>query len=101
LLGGDGIYTLTRGLNTSKWDDKYDDVTNNFTFTIAGNGSNDFAVAGGYGDICHFNGRTWKSYLGREVEAFYGNLYGMDMKGNTICAVGGTGREPIILLGQR
>ncbi|MCU7495232.1 MAG: hypothetical protein HF314_09525 [Ignavibacteria bacterium] len=100
-LGGDGIFTLNRGINPFSWDDKYDEVTRYYTHTISGNASNDFAIAGGFGEICHFNGKTWKNYMGSEVAMFYGNFYGMDMKGNTICAVGSTGSEAILYLGQR
>lgn len=100
-LTGDGIFTLTNGFNTASWDNKYDAVTMYYTHSIAGNKDNDIAVAGSFGDICHFNGKTWRNYLGREVEKFYGNLWSIDMKGNTICAVGISGNLAYVVLGYR
>jgi energy-converting hydrogenase Eha subunit B len=61
-------------------------------------------LCGGYGNIVHFNGFAWKSYLGNELQRFNGNLTGIDFKGNTVCAIGsgvGDGNIGVIMIGKR
>jgi hypothetical protein len=100
-IAGDADFVKNLNSGNEEWNKFSNKVTKYWSYSVKGNDLNDMVLAGSFGDICHFNGRTWKSYLGSEVEAFYGNLYGMDMKGNTICAVGGDGRLAIVYLGQR
>ncbi|OYV84562.1 MAG: hypothetical protein B7Z63_06720, partial [Ignavibacteriae bacterium 37-53-5] len=57
---GQGIYEKTP-LSQSTWhEDSVDTV--DFFSSIRGNAWNDFFVAGGYGQLLHFNGKTWRSY---------------------------------------
>jgi|GEM_PF-4951469 len=73
---------------------------------IRGNGYNDVVISGAGGDIAHFNGVRWIDYLGNGLQNFYGNLYGLAIKDNAVCAVGNevTGSSTIqvvIIIGKR
>jgi hypothetical protein len=68
----------------------------NYTHMIRGNGGNDVITVGGYYEITHFNGRTWKSYYFWTADD--GNLWSVGFKKDFLVAVGmhATGRAVIV-----
>ena len=70
-----------------------------YIFDIAANDINDVIAVGGHGGIMHYNGTSWKNYI--DETAFYGNLTGVDMKGDLIAAAGYTDWSGRILIGKR
>jgi len=72
-----------------------------YTHTIHGVDLNDIATAGGSGYLSHFNGITWKHYMGNELPDIYGNYYGVDIKDNIIVAVGTDGNGEVLTIGRR
>lgn len=93
---GDGVFRLRNG----KWKEE-PRFTIYYTNKIRGQANNDIVICGGGGDIAHFNGIEWRDYLNNPLEEFYGNLNSIDIKGNTVCAVGTDGFYAIIILGTR
>lgn len=103
-LTGGNIYRKNNFEGSEIWKEWLPRVTQNYLFGIRGNGLNDIIMAGAYGEIAHYNGITWRSYLGNETPEFYGNLVSIDIKGNTVCAVGsgvGDGNIGVITIGKR
>ncbi|MGE5859258.1 MAG: hypothetical protein ACM34J_01805, partial [Ignavibacteria bacterium] len=50
----------------------------------------------------HFNGETWKNYLGEGLEEISGNYYSTAIKDNTIVAVGNSADgKAIAVIGGR
>ncbi len=97
-VSGDGIYTTTnfnkvwQNLNLPKY----------YGYSIRGAGFNDIVVCGGAGYLGHFNGYSWKNYLGAGLEVITGNYYSTSIKGNTIIAVGNTAEgRAIAVIGKR
>ncbi len=97
-VGGDGIFTTTsldkawQELNLPKY----------FVYTIRGTELNDIVVCGGAGYLGHFNGYTWKNYLGNGLEEISGNYISTAIKGNTIVAVGYLANgKAIAVIGKR
>ena len=70
--------------------------------TPFGNSANDFFVAGGWGFIAHWNGKSWYQYTPYfdYTASFYG-AGGESVKGNTACIVGVKNGSSWILVGQR
>ncbi|MCU7526783.1 MAG: hypothetical protein HF308_20115, partial [Ignavibacteria bacterium] len=100
-ITGDGHFVKNLNIGTEKWDFFSRSFTRYWSDAVRGNDLNDIVLAGAFGDICHFNGKTWKTYLGNGTEYINGSLNGVDINGNTICAVGTTGSSSVIVLGQR
>jgi hypothetical protein len=100
-ITGDGHFVKNLKSGTEKWKFFSRSFTRYWSNSVKGNDLNDIVLAGSFGDICHFNGKTWKAYLGNGIDYFNGDLNGMDIKGDMICAVGTTGGSSVVVLGQR
>ena len=99
-IGGSGIKLNNVNIKKNAWISyPHGLITSSYIFDIAGNDINDVAAVGGHGEIIHYNGAGWKSYI--DETAFYGNLTGVDMKGDMIAAAGYTDRSGRILIGKR
>jgi hypothetical protein len=68
----------------------------NSLFAVRGNDFNDVFMFGF--EKTHFNGYTWRDYRDRFN---YGYFFGVDVKGDLVCAVGRTGGRGIALIGKR
>ena len=97
-IGGAGLYpSYTLG---PIW--QYDNTLPlYYTHTMQGIDLNDIVTAGGSGSVSHYNGITWKHFLGNELPDIYGNYYGIDIKNNVIVAVGSEGNNDILAIGRR
>ncbi len=95
---GQGIYEKT-SLSQSTWQEDSVDTVDFFS-SIRGNAWNDFFVAGGYGQLLHFNGKTWRSYqdvLGLQQ----GGIARIAVKGNLMIGVGYLGSKAVAFVGRR
>ena len=95
---GQGIYEKN-SLSDSVW--KQDSVdTVDFFSCVRGNAWNDFFVAGGYGQLLHYNGKSWQSYrnvLGMQS----GGITSIAVNGNLMIGVGGLGSKAVAFVGRR
>jgi len=95
---GDGIYEKIL-LSESSWKNEPLDITNYSTTGVRGNGLHDIFISGAFGEILHFNGVSWKSFID---ETGFDGAYGeIAVKNNVVVAVGGEGQLAKILIGKR
>jgi hypothetical protein len=97
---GDGIFYSNELNERSKWIELVPDITTYYTHAIRGIEINDIFVVGAYNTVIHFNGMTWKNYLGNTLPNLGYHLSRMDYKGDIVAAVGYLGRDGIILIGK-
>jgi len=97
-LGGGGIFRKTN-LADSLWKIRHNGVTIYSTNRIRGNRSNDIALTGGYGEVLHYNGYDFKSYI--SLTSVNGNYYSTDIKDNIIVVVGEDGPKAAVTIGTR
>ncbi len=95
---GDGIY-YKRSLHEEKW--KTLNISRYVTTAICGTSINDVFIAGAYGEVLHFNGKTWKSLRGNALPNEANLMSGISYKENKVCIVGYDGRFGIIYLGTK
>jgi len=97
--GGDGIYEKT-SLADSNWGNDPLTISRYSTTGIHGNGLNDMFVVGAFGEVLHFNGSTWKSFIneGTGINGSYGRIA---MKNDLVVIVGFVGIQAIITVGKR
>jgi hypothetical protein len=75
-------------------------ITNYVGFAIRGNNTNDVFAAGAFLEIAHYNGVSWRNYL-NEISSSSGAIGRVATKENIIAAVGGEGRNALIIIGKR
>jgi hypothetical protein len=97
-VGGDGIYQKKQ-ISDSVWQNKPYDITTYYVYSLRGNDINDLVAVGAFGEILHFNGVNWQSYINETM--INGNLYSVGTKGNLVVAVGYGSTKGIIFIGQR
>ena len=67
---------------------------------VRGNALNDIFICGAYGEMLHYNGVSWKSYISQT--GIDGAYLGLSVSGNTVIAVGYlSSSQAIILMGKR
>ena len=98
-VAGSGIYEKDT-FSDSLWQSKAEEVVQYYTYRIRGNSENDVVAVGGYGEILHFNGSSWKSYL-PEMGLKPGNYYSVDIYKDLIVAVGSANVSAEIAVGIR
>lgn len=96
---GSGIYEK-RSLSDSVWRNEPLDITHYGTSKIRGNGINDVIVVGAFGEILHYNGFSWKSFL-PELDTFNGSYGSVDIKGNLVAITGFESVKAKITVGKR
>ena len=97
-VAGTGIYDKHL-LSDSIWSSQYYNVTNYYINCIRGNDVNDIVAVGSFGEVIHYNGMRWKSYID-ETGLTNGQYVSVAIKGNEIVAVGYNGKA-VILVGRR
>ena len=97
-VGGDGIYQKKQ-ISDSIWENKPYDITTYYVYSIRGNDINDLVAVGAFGEILHYNGLTWKSFM--DETRINGNLYSVCIKNNLVVAVGYGFTKGVIMIGQR
>jgi hypothetical protein len=96
---GAGFYDKN-DLNSANWGNGFYNITSYYLFLIKGNGMNDVVAAGGNGEVLHYNGITWLSYLS-QTRLNNGNYYSVAFKGNLLIAVGENAPKAAIVMGRR
>ena len=87
-------------LNESFWKNNIYSITTYTVFRVRGQEINDVAAVGGVGELLHFNGTSWKSFI-ENTQLLSGNYYGCSIKGNKIIAVGQNNPMAVITVGSR
>jgi hypothetical protein len=100
IVAGSGRYSKEK-ISQAKWSIKLKEITNYYTNRIRGNELNDLFIVGAYGNVMHYNGISWKSYLNKELPMINGNLLGLSQRGDLVLTVGSNDRKALIHLGYR
>ncbi len=98
-VAGSGIYNKNF-LTDNTWSSQYFNVTNYYINCIRGNDVNDVVAVGSFGEVIHYNGKSWKSFRD-ETGLSNGEYLSVAIKGNEIVAVGYDGQNAVILVGKR
>ncbi len=98
-LVGTSVYTNSNILTNSSLKEIEIDRTNYALNSIRGNSANDLFIAGAYGEILHYNGESWKSYI--DETHINGNYYKISVKDNLVVAVGLNNPNAVIAVGKR
>ncbi len=97
-VAGSGIYEK-RQLWEGRWRNDPLEITRYLIHRIRGNHVNDVVAVGGWGEVLHYNGMSWRSYY-RDTH-IDGNYYSVSMKGDWVVAVGSDGGAGVVLIGRR
>jgi len=97
-VGGSGLYEK-RSLEEPNWKNGPQDITTNYIFRIRGTGLNNIIAVGGYGEVLHYNGISWKSYY--DETKINGNYYSVDVRDDIVVAVGYNSPDAVITVGRR
>jgi hypothetical protein len=98
-IAGDGLYSKNNINSSTEWEWLHPDVTNYYLYAIKGKDTNDLFACGAFGEIIHFNGNTWKSFI--QETSINGSLNNIDFKKNLIVAVGYASPKAVITIGKR
>lgn len=96
---GSGIYEKIN-LDGGIWKNEPLDITHYGTSRIKGSALNDVFVVGAFGEILHYNGFLWKSFL-PELGTFNGSYGSLDIKGNLLAITGFESAQAKITIGNR
>ena len=101
---GDGVFEKTSLQSASWYRYPLGVAASYYSNAIRGSGINDIVIAGSYGDISHFNGKSWFEY--KKLINTENRLLSVSIKGNIVIAVGykytgGIDDYGIIYLGRR
>jgi len=86
-------------LGNSDWQKSNYNFTK-YIYRLRGTELNNIVAAGGYGDVLHFNGDSWKSYY-NDTQLNYGNYYSVAINDNIIVSVGQDNPYAVITIGRR
>ncbi|WP_041294036.1 hypothetical protein [Ignavibacterium album] len=95
---GSGIYE-NKGLGIN-WSGGGYYITTYFVRRIRANSLNDVIIVGAFGEVLHYNGYSWKSFINQTYLPL-GTYLSVDVKGNKIVAVGWDSRQAIITIGKK
>ena len=96
---GSGIYQKN-SLTDSRWRDDERAITTFYAEVVRGTAENDVFVAGDFGELLHYNGSTWRSYMA-ETTLPAGLFHAIAVKGDLIFAVGQNNPRAIVARGRR
>lgn len=96
---GSGTYEKTH-LNDPEWKGDPLDITEYFENRVRANDINDVIAVGAFGEILHFNGYNWQSYIS-QTYIQNGTLLSVDIKNNLIVATGWKSQQAVLIIGQR
>ncbi len=99
LSTGEGIFRKP-DLSASAWRKiSFEESTRYYINSIRGTAPNDIFLAGHFGEVLHFNGRSFRSY--REQTDRGGAYYALSMKNDRVAVAGSDGRAALITVGRR
>ena len=87
-------------MNERFWKNDIYSISSYTIFRIRGQEINDILATGGAGEVIHFNGYSWKSFI-ENTQLLSGNYYGCSISGNKIIAVGQNNPMAVITIGSR
>ncbi len=97
-IGGDGLFTLNKinqdWIKVENFPPFYKDI-------IRGTSLNNLFVGGSNGLLSHFNGYSWKHYLGSEIPYFTGRFLAGAINNNIIVATGWKEQKSIVIIGKK
>jgi len=96
---GDGVYEKG-DLSEATWKNSTSQITRYYTNEVRGNAANDVFVCGAYGELLHFNGRSWRSYRS-QTGLVNGQYYAVATRGNLVIAVGEDPPRAVVAIGRR
>ena len=96
---GSGMYEKS-SLSENQWRNDPLDFTTHSIYKICGTGLNDIFCVGTFGEILHFNGHRWKSFI-PELGTIDGDYYATDYKNDVVVAAGYEGTKAKIMVGIR
>jgi hypothetical protein len=94
---GDGMYEKQPCLGSSTW--TRNDATGYTTYKVRGNGVNDVFACGAYGEMIHYNGISWKSYM-TQTYLFYGMFWSLAVTNTIVIAVGENNQQAVVYIGK-
>lgn len=98
---GSGWGTYVKGKLSEEIWNKWQDVDRGtFNGCIEANGLNDVFLAGGLGQVLHFNGEEVKSFI-YEINFTAGNILSLKVKGDLVVGVGTDAHQAVIVIGKR
>jgi hypothetical protein len=96
---GSGIYSKHSILTREAWQWHHLSLTNYYINDIDGNDVNDIIACGAYGELLHFNGVSWNSYIS---QTFMSGAYTrVSLKGNLFIVVGYKTPLAVVTVGKR
>lgn len=99
-VGGGGMWKKENITSNTPWQSFESGVTPYYIYGMRGQSENDIVAAGSFGELLHYNGKSWKSF--RDLPGFNNlELYAVDIKGDVICAVGYIGSRACVVRGYR
>jgi len=98
-VSGAGLYKNQYSSTSATWEEIHPGLTNYYLDAIRGNDLNDIVVCGAFGEILHYNGASWKSYLNETY--INGALGRLSLKDNVVSCVGLNGAQAIVFIGRR
>ena len=96
---GSGIYEKIN-LAGSTWKNEPLDITQYGASKIRGSELNNVFVVGAFGEILHYNGFSWKSFL-PELGSFNGSYGSLDINGNLVAITGLESAKAKVTIGIR
>jgi hypothetical protein len=99
VVAGNGIYEKSH-FTDNNWSNNPFDITRYYIEKIRGNAENDIFAVGAFGEIVHYNGKSWKSYKSY-TELQSGSYGSIDVKGDLAIAVGKKNSLAIVAIGKR
>lgn len=97
---GGGMWKKDNVMSSTAWQTFGSGLTPYFIHGIRGQSENDIVAVGSFGELLHYNGKSWKSF--RDLPGFFNlELYAVDIKGDVICAVGNIGSKACVVRGYR
>jgi hypothetical protein len=99
ILAGTSIFSIDNIQSNSLINEVKIDRVNYALNSVRGNDINDIFIAGAFGEVLHFNGVSWKSYI--DETYINGNYYKISVKGDVAIAVGLDNPNAVIAVGIR
>ena len=100
-VAGADVFSKRNPLDNSWWwpEDLESWLSTYYRNAIRGNDLNDIFTAGDYGEILHYNGKSWQSYY--QATQLSGLYHSVAVRGNLVVAVGVSNQLGVIAMGRR
>lgn len=97
---GSGMYRKLNIGTQGPWQGLHSGITPYYIYAVRGNGVNDIAACGSFGELLHFNGVSWLSF--QRTPGFSSTeLYAIAFLHNLVVAVGYQQPRAVAIIGRR